>query len=265
MEKTHKENKKLAAEKVDLSQAIDNEFKEIKESSTDSHSSSSESKQNTYLFITILIILLIIACIFFIPKFYTPENKTIDDLLDDASTKKATSTSFVYNGFSFIKQDGTWYTHIQSSLDNQIYTIPLHFSPKEVENLSFTGDLEYYLSLLGENNISDFQYQTYLTFDPVGNDLAYIALATGELSINLGRLFNIAVVAGCTNDKDPACLKNNTVIITCENTTSPVIFFKEELPAQVNITKNCITIQGREYDFVKGVDRLLYRMYGIMK
>ena len=264
-------------EKIDYSKIINNEIAEKQEKQKKIEKIEKkeqlnkpaepipEEKQSKYLIIGIILIILITAAIIAIPKFYTPKEKTIDDLLDENYKNDPTPTSYVYGGFSFVKQDGTWYTHVQNSLDNQIYTIPLHFGPKEVENISIHGDINTFLDKLETNNItSEFQYNTYLTFDPIGSDLAFIALATGELSINFGKLFNIAVIAACTNDEDPACLRNNTKIITCENTTDPVIYLKEASPMNITINNNCITIQGREYEIVKGVDRLLYKMYGIM-
>ncbi len=277
MEKKPISSKKIQSEKVNIAplfeEAKQEQIKinkqkreqEKKEETAEPTPITSEAKQNKYIIAAIITIIIIIGAIILLPKFYTPKAAipiTISDKLKEAYTHPS-ETAFVYNGFPFVKQDGSWYTNIQSSINNQVYTIPLHFSPKEVENITITGNLDQFLGRL-ENNLSNFQYQTYLTFDPIGNDLAYVAVSTGELSINLGKVLNIAVVAVCSNDKDPACTRNQTKPITCENTKDPVIFYKEETPAQITIKNNCLTIQGREYDLVKGTDRLLYKMYGII-
>ncbi|MBI5393561.1 hypothetical protein HZA96_06870 [Candidatus Woesearchaeota archaeon] len=268
MEKPHQENKEIAVEKADISSishSSDNEFKEVKESKDDDQPIS-ESKQTKYLIISIIVIILIVVGIILIPKFYTPKLKTIDNLLDDAATKKNSETSFVYNGFSFVKKDGTWYTHIQNSLDLRTYTIAMHFSPKEVENITIEGNLLDFLGQLHKiNNLSSLDYQSYFTFDPIGTELSYIAVASGEMHTILRDLSGIDLIASCTNDNDPACQKNTTQIITCENTKEPVIFFKEANTTAIIIKNNCLTIQGAQYGLIRATDRLLYKFYGIVE
>jgi hypothetical protein len=54
-------------------------------------------------------------------------------------------------------------------------------------------------------------------------------------------------------------------IITCENTDDIVVYFKESNELGVEYRNNCIIISGSGLDIVKGVDRVLYNLYGVME
>ena len=47
---------------------------------------------------------------------------------------------YMYNGFSFIKVDGLWWT--ETMRNEVLVKIPLHFGPKEVEWINIEGKLD---------------------------------------------------------------------------------------------------------------------------
>jgi len=58
---------------------------------------------------------------------------------------------------------------------------------------------------------------------------------------------------------------NDIPIITCDNTNDIVVYYKESDELNVEYRDNCIIISGKEFDLVKGVDRVLFNLYGIME
>ena|SRR3989344_6649217 len=160
---------------------------------------------------------------------------------------------YVYNGYSFVKADGLWWTEL-----NKFGTrlkIPLHFSPREVESIAFSGELDEAFN--NEENIS-------IAIDPdVANK--YYTLALSELSFNLVKGMDRVPVGSCTTE-NWAC--ENRTIISCENNplNKPVIELALSNETNgITIEGTCIKISGSEYGIVKATDRLLYKWYGIME
>ncbi|MEK6869440.1 MAG: hypothetical protein AABX74_04375, partial [Nanoarchaeota archaeon] len=67
----------------------------------------------------------------------------------------------------------------------------------------------------------------------------------------------------CDKNETNACA--NRPIITCDNTDKLVLYVKEANNSGVYFDDNCIVIEGNGFDLVKGVDRVLYDFYEIIK
>jgi len=146
-----------------------------------------------------------------------------------------------------------WYTQIRTG--NTLYDVPFHFSPKELEDIKLVGTLN--------NSLFNSEDKIYVTFDPLGSNLQYVALAVGEFDQNIIKSFAKTPVAACIKNETNACAIRP--IITCENTNMPVAFFKEDEKTLVTYDDNCIIIQGNELEIVRATNRMLMQFYGIME
>ncbi len=158
--------------------------------------------------------------------------------------------TYTYNGFEFTKLAGLWYTQVQLR-ESQIYTVPLHYSPRDLENVSVRGIL----------NDSFYYGQVYITFDPDEKDFAHVQLAAGELSLNLVQAIGIVPLPACTKRLSPDC--DNRSIVTCDSGQS-VIYLKQSDRASVTLNGRCVTVEGRGWDIVRATDRLILQWYRIM-
>ncbi|MBW2999471.1 hypothetical protein KY339_02260 [Candidatus Woesearchaeota archaeon] len=209
---------------------------------------------NMQILITIAIIIGFFVALFLIKYIKGPKTTdTIDDLVDKTIKGEIDeSKGYLYNGFSFVKQEGLWFTQIQKKGTSNVYNVQLRYGPKELENITIQGNPNEFLDLTA----------AYITFDPVGRDLSHVALAASDLSSNMAVVLAITPVPACTKNETGACKDIPT--ITCDNTKNPVIFIKEDAEAKIIHDDNCITLQGWGMDLVKVVDRLMLGWYGIM-
>lgn len=159
--------------------------------------------------------------------------------------------TYTYNGFEFVKMAGLWHTKWQ--YENQLYSIHLRYGPRESENISI---------LTTGNNSFTLTDTVYITFDPAGNALAYVALASTELSLSLKNVFGINATGACLRNETYACEKRP--IITCDNTDVPVIWVREDNKTGVFIDDNCLIIQGEKEEIVRAADRVIWGWYGII-
>ena len=158
---------------------------------------------------------------------------------------------YLYNGFSFVKADGLWWTEIKAG--NRLIKTPLHFSPKEVEHVETTGALS-----------SDFYRDNfvYVTINPTINGNKYYTLALMELNNNVLQGIERNVTSACT-EKNDIC--EDRLVLNCQDAQGkPVIELVVDEKPSVELLGTCIKITGNEYDLVKAVDRLLYQWYGVM-
>lgn len=239
-------------------------------------------KDYKLLGIIIAISLILLVGILAIPHFYKQTPKTIDELHQDVLDGKEDADNYMYNGYSFIKLGDEnigymWYTQIMNPYTSTKYEIPLHYGPKDVEEFMFSGSIELFMNMIyGQNNyleeynVNDFNinvsqelYIAYFSFDPESYDLDYINLAHHELATNLAQVLQIRLLPACTKEGDKAC--ESVAILTCENTTVPIIVFEEANGNSIVAKDNCIRIRSFKEGMVKGVDRLLYQMYDIME
>ena len=171
----------------------------------------------------------------------------IDGKLDDEE-------GYVYNGYSFVKVDGLWWTEMDKF--GTLLKVPLHFGPKELEDIDITGSLNGELFNREEN--------LYIAIDPeVANK--YYTLAVSELSFNAAKGMERMPVGSCT--KENAVCENRT-IVNCENNPNKLAVIELAVAPENKIEiidGVCIKISGSEYGLAKGVNRLLYQWYGIMK
>ncbi len=159
---------------------------------------------------------------------------------------------YVYNGYSFVKADGLWWTEMNKF--GTLLKVPLHFGPKELEDIPITGTLN--------PKFNDGE-QLYVAIDPDVND-KYYSLALSELSFNIVKGLDREPVGSCTKE-NWAC--DNRTIVSCNNTQGKAVveLSLEEGPG-IELQGTCIKVKGNyQYDIVKSVNRLLYQWYGVME
>lgn len=223
---------------------------------------SKEPDQTKAFFITLGVLIIILIAIFLIPRFFSSNVKTLDDLHEETLAENTDSeTAYTYNGYSFVSYDGLWYTQIQNAFSGELYDIPLHYGPRDLTDIVITGDFNPFFISLGGNNISNYTLQTYLTFNPTDENMGYVALATGELTQNVATTFGIAFIPACTDDGE-GC--ENVPTVTCDSTDAPVIFMKSGDPTVVYADGNCITLQGTGTELVRAADRFILKLYNVM-
>jgi hypothetical protein len=219
-----------------------------------------DSRDKVFIGIVVIIILLMVG-IFLVSKFWKGQGqKTVEDLFLDTMNGVENEYQFMYNGFAFVYVDGLWYTKVKSG--NKVFTLPFHFSPKQLEDVPFEGYLAQYMTFMRNNPIDGQAMSAYVTFDPTSQDMQYIALANGELLFNMVETVGLNPIASCTLNETSACY--DIPIIQCNSTRLPVIFLDHEGDAEVKMGGNCLTIKGHGPELAKGVDRFLYALFGIM-
>ena len=210
--------------------------------------------KDSIFYYTLGIIVFVIAAIFLFPKLIhkEPTIKTIDDIIKDTLTDGESENTRIYNGFVFVREGPIWYTQVRNPDTNNLYNFGVRFNPIQVENITIEGNV-------------DESFRTgdvYITFEPYDDELAYISLASTELSLNLARAMGVNVTAACM-EEHPHCV--NREIITCNNTDKPVIEIINSDEAKLVMDGNCMRIQGREFELLRVVDRVIFQAYGIME
>ena len=236
---------------------IEEKLNEKKEKKENPHKEIAK-KSDKILMIVLLLILIFIAAFFLMINYNKAYSrpKTIDELHNINLEKKLPSEQgYVYNQYSFVKVAGLWYTQLQSKSGKTLYDVPFHFAPKELEDIKIVGTLN--------NSLFNSEDNLYITFDPLGKNLQYTALAVGEFDQSIIKSFGKMPVAACIKNETNAC--KTRPIITCENTNKPVVYFKDDEKTLVTYKNNCIIIQGKDAELVRATDRMLMQFYGIMK
>ena len=166
--------------------------------------------------------------------------------------EKAPYETMTFNNFEFTKIAGTWYTQWQHN--NQLVALAMRYNPAEVNNVTVLGEL-------GEGFTKS---KVYITFDPYSEEdsFKYLALASAELSQSIVKAFNKEIIPACTRYETETC--ENLSIITCNDKDKAVIHIKAEEPTQITLQDNCITLQGKEFELLRAVDKLLYLWYKII-
>ena len=204
----------------------------------------------------IIIAIVAVFALFFLIRFIIPSSDgtpSIDELHElNLKGELDDNASYVYKGFSFLKMGEFWYTQLQKG--NTIFDVTLNYGPRDVEHIPVEGSL-------AEGFIESEKF--YITFDPEGDDLRYIAVANYGLSNSLVRAFGFDLTAGCSKNVTEDCA--TAQIITCDDEDKQVFFFKEDEEAKVIFDDNCVIIQGSGTDIVKAKDRLLLRWYNILR
>lgn len=166
-------------------------------------------------------------------------------------SKEPEIQSYSYNGFVFTNMTGLWFTEIVNPVTQKQYNIPLHFGPKQLENIIIEGDVKPFKN----------ESEIYITFNPEGSEFGYIALAASEISINLAQTLDITPIAACTTNSS-VCVERP--IISCSSPGEPAVFLKQENETRIFVENNCIIVQGQGPEIVRAADRLLLNWFSVM-
>jgi hypothetical protein len=215
-----------------------------------------ESKRNTKKLLVVISIV-IVAFVLFIVAFRvttyirgpTGRVVTLDELHRLNIEGKAGEEDYVYNGFSFVYFNGGWYTQAQRG--DTLYDIPLHYGPRDVEDIPIAGGLD---PGFGADRI------IYVSFDP--RDY-YVGFAAIELSLNLGKGMEAATKSACDKAYDVDACKERSVI-TCDDIDKSVILLKKSNNTKITYKGKCITVEGDEKGLLRATDNLILRFYGIL-
>ncbi|HJN56897.1 MAG: hypothetical protein QF436_01895 [Candidatus Woesearchaeota archaeon] len=159
------------------------------------------------------------------------------------------------NAYSFVKFDDLWYTQLVSPKGSRFYNIQFRFGPREVEPIEIEGFLDRELF----NDATNY----YVTFDPTGNDFSHVTLAVADFNQHMTNVFFKAPIAACDKNETFAC--EGRPVINCDNTDDIVLYIKEANKTRVYYDDNCMVVEGNGFELVKGVDRILYNLYGMME
>lgn len=157
---------------------------------------------------------------------------------------------YLYNGYSFIFVDGMWWTEMKEG--KVLLKIPLHFGPREVEEVKMEGSLS-----------GDFNKGTvvFMVIDPEFSN-KYYSLALSELNFNIVEGIRKKPVAACSKENE---ICTDREILNCENTKGkPVIELRWGGEPKITSKGTCVLISGEEYGLVKAADRLIWQWYGVM-
>jgi len=159
---------------------------------------------------------------------------------------------YLYNGFSFVWFDGIWYTDLDAG--DRINRIPLHFGPREVENVTVFGSLSEEFDI-GED--------VYITIDPHSEGSNYVALGASELAQNMVTAIQRRPLGAC--DKNETIMCESRAIVTCETADKPTVYLlNEDVPPSIELSGTCVILRGKDYDLVRAVDRMLLQWLGVM-
>ncbi len=169
--------------------------------------------------------------------------KNLDGQLDNEE-------GYIYNGYSFVKADGLWWTEVE--VKNRIIKIPLHYGPRDLENIPVNGKL-----LPAFNNGETI----YVSINPEVNYDKYYTLGLMELNTNILQGVSREIEAVCST-QNPVC--ENRTIMNCESADGkPVVQLSIADTPSVNLKGTCMDIRGNGEDLVKSVDRALYVWYKV--
>jgi hypothetical protein len=174
---------------------------------------------------------------------------TLDELHKLNLQGKAGEGNYVYNGFSFVYFNDGWYTQAQRG--DTLYDIPLHYGPRDVEDIPVVGKLD---PSFGNNRI------VYITFDP--RDY-YIGFAAIELSLNLGKGLEAGTKSACDKDYDIDACKERE-IVTCADKDKSVILIRKANETKITLSSNCVIIEGTGKELLRATDNVILHFYGIM-
>ena len=149
-----------------------------------------------------------------------------------------------------LDKEGSWRFDWQS--DCTIYSVPLRFNPRQVENVTIQGKL----------NESFNRPIVFIAFDPTQGNFSTQAVATLELSLNMVKALQVKPVAACTKNETDTC--KNRPILSCGKPNASVILIKDEGESKIWLNGDCIVLFGKDFELLRSVDRLLYQWYDVM-
>lgn len=217
-------------------------------------------KSDKILIVGVIIIVLMFAAIFGLRYFKQERPKTIDELHElNLEGKLKDEQGYLYkNAYSFVKVNDVWYMQLMSPSGKTFYNFNFRYSPRDLEDIKIKGWLD----------VDKFNDATryYATFNPLGNDFTHVRLARLDYDMMMTGVFQKTPISACDRNATnvtTACI--GIPVITCENTDDIVVYYKEADKLSVEYRDNCIIIGGSGFDLIKGVDRVLYNLYGIME
>lgn len=205
-------------------------------------------KDNTKIALIVILIILLFFAGFYIRKTFLKEKEP--EVIGESE--------YTFNNHNFIKVDNLWYTLVKSIDERFLIEIALHFGPKELIDYPISGNLSNFIPV--ENG--------YISFDPLEPELGYILIANGELSLTLAKAFKavqdkpLNLTTVCSRDDYKTCSKYP--ILNCNNTNDTIIYLRQINDSRIVVEDNCIIIQGKNEDLLKGVDRLMYSWFKIL-
>lgn len=235
---------------------LNNQELKIINSETGSDPKEEEKTGNRGMLIMIAIIfgifILIFAGFYLYNNYHTEKVINVDDLhKENLNGNLDEEEGYIYNGYSFVKADGLWWTELDRF--GTLLKVPLHFGPKEVEEIKVVGKLDQEFNL-GED--------VYIAIDPKVVD-KYYGLAISELSFNIVKGMDRFAIGSCT-EESPLC--DNRTIVNCNNNKGlPVIELVNQPETKIELKGTCIKISGNGYNITKAANRLLYQWYGVME
>jgi len=208
------------------------------------------------LVFSIISLIIIFGIIFGMKIFRKPiVVETVDDLHEmNLQGELDPEIGYLYNGYSFVQFSGLWYTQVQNEAGTALFDIALHYGPRDLEDIPVIGRLN--------STIFDQEKGIYITFNPLGQDLQYIAVAVGEFDQSIIKAFGKIPVPACDRNETEPC--EVRPIITCNNTNKPVLYLKNSEETKVIYDNNCIIAEGSGFGIVQAVNRILMELYGIM-
>lgn len=158
---------------------------------------------------------------------------------------------YLYGAYSFVYVDGLWWTEMDRG--NILLKVPLHFGPREVEEVKIEGHLD-------DPNFNQGE-EVYVVIDPEFAN-KYYSLALSELSLNIVKGINRKPTAVCSKENE---ICEGREILNCEETQGkPVIELRYGGEPKIILKGTCILITGEDYGLVKAADRLIWQWYGVM-
>lgn len=218
----------------------------------------SDGKRSDIIFFSVLGIIVLAFALMLGVGYYQSHKRplTIEELHElNFRGKLSKDKGYVYReAYSFVRQDGFWYTALQSQTGRTLYNFAFRYSPTELEKIPVRGNLN--------SNFFNNATEYFITFNPTAQNLSYTVLAVNDFNQHMLNVFKKTPIAACDRNETTACVERP--IITCDYTENVVVYIKDSDKAGIEFHGNCITIFGQGFDQVKGVDRALYKFYNIM-
>ena len=242
---------KLGSEAKEFDNKIEGKIEEPK---TEEQPGKSSEK---ILIFAIAAIVLLFAAVLAFSIFYKQQPKTLEDLhVENLKGKLKPEQGYVYEGvYSFVTLDNLWYTQLTSPKGSKIYSLALRYSPKDLKDIAIEGNLD--------KEFFDSKSEFFVTFNPTGREFSFVGLAVADFNTHMSKVFEKNPIAACDRNETEPC--KNRPIVTCDDKDKLVLYVRESEKFRAYYNGNCIVVEGRGLDLVKGVDMILYNLYNIME
>jgi len=215
------------------------EPKEKAESGKPKHNS---DLRNTIIFLIVILVITASAYLIYLKIFLPLKNpKTPETVVTD---------NYTYKNYEFKKINSLWTTDVQ--VGSRLITIWLHNGAREV----------WPIEIIGYLNTSFDEGPVYITFDPRDENREQIALAAGELGLNIVNGIDREVIGACARNETEACI--DRLIVTCDSEDKSVIYLQNANTTWVQFENNCIIVRGNGPELLKATDKLILYWYGIV-